>query len=106
MFSSNRRSRYNQVTVLLVSWEDEDPELPVSLKFTALKGVFAGLYGFQVEKWLIPLLKSHMKLNVRVLNFLEDSCSRHLKIVYYAGHGKLSNHGQMLWTRLANNWLD
>jgi hypothetical protein len=107
VFSSDRRSRYNKVSVLLLSWEDEDPELPVSLEIAALKDVFVDLYGFQVEEWLIPPQHSHMKLNMRVLNFLEDSSSRHLKIAYYAGHGKLSNHGQMLWTRLANNcfWL-
>lgn len=98
-FSSDRRSRYSQVSALLLSWEDEDPQLPVSIEIKALKDVFIDLYGFEVEEWQIPATESHMELNLRVLNFLKDSNTKHLKIVYYAGHGKLSNHGQSLWTR-------
>ena len=99
VFSGDRRSRYTHVSALLLSWEDEDPQLPVSLEIRDLKGVFVDLYGFEVEEWRIPTLNSHMELNLRILNFLKDSTSKHLKIVYYAGHGKLSNHGQSLWTR-------
>jgi hypothetical protein len=100
VFATDRRSRYTQVSALLLSWEDEDPQLPVSLEIRALKEVFVELYGFEVEEWLIPPVESHGELNMRVLNFLKGSNSKHLKIVYYAGHGKLSNHGQSLWTRL------
>jgi hypothetical protein len=100
VFTTDRRSRYTQVSALLLSWEDEDPQLPVSLEIRALKEVFVELYGFEVEEWLIPPVESHGELNMRVLNFLKGSNSKHLKIVYYAGHGKLSNHGQSLWTRL------
>lgn len=100
VFSTDRRSRYTQVSALLLSWEDEDPQLPVSLEIHALKDVFVELYGFEVEEWLIPQVDSHGELNMKVLNFLKGSNSNHLKIVYYAGHGKLSNHGQSLWTRL------
>jgi hypothetical protein len=99
VFSSDRRSRYTHVSALLLSWEDEDPQLPVSLEIRDLKDTFVDLYGFEVEEWRIPTLNSHMELNIRVLDFLKDSTSKHLKIVYYAGHGKLSNHGQALWTR-------
>ena len=102
IFSSDRRSRYTQVFALLLSWEDEDPELPGSLEMRALKEVFVDLYGFEVEQWQIPAVKSHMELSMRVLNFLKDSCSKHLKIIYYAGHGELSNHGSPLWTRYAS----
>jgi hypothetical protein len=100
-FSDDRRSRYTQVSALLLSWKDEDPQLPVSVEIRALKEAFVNLYGFEVEEWQIPPTNSHMELNMRVLNFLKDSCSKHLKIVYYAGHGKLSNHGQPLLTRFA-----
>jgi hypothetical protein len=34
-----------------------------------------------------------------ILEFLGDSDPRHLKIVYYAGHRKLTNHGQPARTR-------
>jgi hypothetical protein len=99
VFSSDRRSRYTQVSVILLSWEDEDPQLPVSLEISALKSVLVDLYGFDVEEYQIPATNSHLELNSRILNFLKDSDTKHLKIVYYAGHGKLSNHGQALWTR-------
>jgi len=99
VFSNDRRSKYTQVSALLLSWEDEDPRLPVSLEVCALKDVFVNLYGFEVEEWQIPATNSHMELNLKVLEFLKDSSINHLKIVYYAGHGKLSNHGQAVWTR-------
>jgi hypothetical protein len=99
VFSSDRRSRYTQVSALLLSWEDEDPQLPVSLEIKELKDVFVNQYGFDVDEWQIPAANSHMELNMKVLQFLKDSSSKHLKIVYYAGHGKLSNHGQAIWTR-------
>jgi hypothetical protein len=99
VFSSDRRSRYTQVSALLLSWEDEDPQLPVSLEINALKDVLINLYEFEVEEWKIPAHDSHMELNLKILQFLKDSSTKHLKIVYYAGHGKLSNHGQAIWTR-------
>jgi hypothetical protein len=99
VFSSDRRSRYTQVSALLLSWEDEDPQLPVSLEIDALKDVLVNLYGFEVEEWKIPAHDSHMELNLKILQFLKDSSTKHLKVVYYAGHGKLSNHGQAIWTR-------
>jgi hypothetical protein len=99
VFSSDQRSRYTQVSALLLSWEDEDPQLPVSLEINALKDVLVNLYEFEVEEWKIPTQDSHMELNLKILQFLKDSSTKHLKIVYYAGHGKLSNHGQAIWTR-------
>lgn len=99
VFSSERRSRYTQVSALLLSWEDEDPQLPVSLEINTLKDVLVNLYGFEVEEWKIPARDSHIGLNRKILQFLEDSSTKHLKVVYYAGHGKLSNHGQAIWTR-------
>lgn len=99
VFSSDRRSRYTKVTVLLLSWEDEDPQLPVSLEIEELKDVFVNLYGFEVDEWFIPPINSHGALNLKILQFLQDSCAKHLKLVYYAGHGRLSTHGQAVWTR-------
>ena len=96
VFSSECRSRYTQVSVILLSWEHEDPRLPVSLEISALKSVLVDLYGFDVEEYQIPAINSHLELNSRILNFLKDSDTKHLKIVYYAGHRKLNNHGQAL----------
>jgi hypothetical protein len=100
VFSSDRRSRYTKVTALLLSWEDEDPQLPVSLEIKELKDVLVNLYGFEVDEYKISQINSHGALNLRILQFLEASDSKNLKIVYYAGHGKLSTHGQAVWTRL------
>jgi hypothetical protein len=100
VFSSERRSRYTQVSALLLSWEDEDPQLPVSLEINTLKDVLVNLYGFEIEEWKIPAHDSHIRLNRKILQFLEDSSTKHLKDVYYAGHGKyVSNHGQAIWAR-------
>lgn len=73
--------------------------MPVSLEIAELKDVLVNLYGFEVEEWQIPSIRSHVELNSRILDFLKGSDMKHLKIVYYAGHGKMSNHGQAIWTR-------
>ncbi|KAE9364287.1 hypothetical protein N431DRAFT_421152 [Stipitochalara longipes BDJ] len=104
--TGDRRSRYTKVSAILLSWEDEDPNLPVSLEIESLRDVFINLYGFEVEEWRIPDVKSHTALNLKILQFLDDSDAKHLKIVYYAGHGKLSNHGQAIWTSHRNSKRD
>lgn len=99
IFPGDQISRYTEVHVIILSWEDEDPKLPVSLEIKALADVFTEIYGFEVEQWLIPSENSHNKLQSKVLKFLGDDDVGHLKIVYYAGHGKLTNHGTPAWTR-------
>jgi hypothetical protein len=92
-------SRYEKVDVILLSWEEEDPKLPVSIEIKELAEIFRELYGYEVEEWFIPAENCHNRLQARILEFLGDGDPRHLKIVYYAGHGKLTNHGQPAWTR-------
>ena len=99
VFSSDRNSRYTNVDVILLSWEDEDPNLPVSIEIKDLAKTFTEIYGFDVEEWLIPARNSHNRLQTKVLHFLGSGDPKHLKIVYYAGHGYLTNHGQLAWTR-------
>jgi hypothetical protein len=99
IFPGDQFSRYSKVHVILLSWEDEDPKLPVSLEIKSLAEVFSTLYGFEVEQWLIPSDNSHNKLQKKILHFLGDDDVSHLKVVYYAGHGKLTNHGTPAWTR-------
>jgi hypothetical protein len=96
VFSSDRRSKYTQVSALLLSQEDEDTQLPVSLEINSFKDVLVNLYGFEVEEWQIPTHDSHMEMNLKILQYLKDSGTKHLKVVYYVGHGKLSNHGQAI----------
>jgi hypothetical protein len=94
-----RASKYTRVDVILLSWKDEDPKLPVSVEVAALAHTFEDVYGHNVEHWLIPSEESHIKLQGKILQFLGDNDPAHLKIVYYAGHGRLTNHGQPAWTR-------
>jgi hypothetical protein len=99
VFPGGQHSRYEKVDVILLSWKDEDPKLPVSLEIRELADTFANLYGYHVEEFLIPSQDSHNQLQVKILQFLWNHNPSHLKIVYYAGHGKLTNHGQPAWTR-------
>ncbi len=99
IFPGDQLSRYTKVDVILLSWEDEDPKLPVSLEIKELAEIFDQLYQYNVTQWLIPSDDCHNRLQTKILQFLNGSDPRHLKIVYYAGHGKLTNHGQPAWTR-------
>jgi hypothetical protein len=99
IFPGDQISRYTKVDVILLSWEDEDPNLPVSREIKELAKIFSDLYAYDVEEWLIPADDSHNRLQKRILDFLGRSDPRHLKIVYYAGHGGLSNRGLPIWTR-------
>lgn len=74
VFTGDQRSRYTKVEAILLSWEE-------------------------VYEWLIPAEDSQNQLQSRILAFLGNSDPQHLKIVYYAGHGRLTNHGTPAWTR-------
>lgn len=99
VFTGDQKSRYSKVEVILLSWEDEDPKLPVSLEIMDLAAVFIDIYHYEVQEWQIPSEDSHNQLQSRILTFLGKSDPQNLKIVYYAGHGRLTNHGTPAWTR-------
>lgn len=103
VFPNEATSRYTDVSVLMLCWEDEDPQLPVSFEITRLFEVFQDIYHFNTEIWKIPDENPHHRLNKKILDFVEptDSSNEHLKVVYYAGHGKLSRERTLLWTRYA-----
>ncbi|KAL5323643.1 hypothetical protein ACEPPN_008183 [Leptodophora sp. 'Broadleaf-Isolate-01'] len=98
-YPHGQRSRYSNVYVLLLCWEDEDPQLPVSIEVNELQSMFEIMYGFDVEVWKIPSQSSHNKLNRKVLDFvaLGGDCKDDLKIVYYGGHGMLAHNRQASW---------
>lgn len=54
VFPNTSKSRYTKVSVLTLCWEDEDPNLPVSIEIEKLKSVFRDMYGFETELWKIP----------------------------------------------------
>ncbi|KAE9376522.1 hypothetical protein N431DRAFT_367619, partial [Stipitochalara longipes BDJ] len=100
LFPNLTRSRYTEVHVLMLSWEDVDPKLPVDLEMDPLFDVFQNMYNFRTERWQIPNLRSHKRVNDRVTEFLGDENKEHLKIVYYAGHACLTRNRLLSWT----NW--
>lgn len=95
------RSRYSHVSVLLISWSDEDPNLPVSLEIEKLHRVFQDLYGYDTEHWNIPDQNCYHKLTKKTVDFVEptDDSTKQLKIVYYAGHARLLDTRVLAWTR-------
>jgi hypothetical protein len=101
LFPNDSTSRYTKTSLLILSWEDEDPNLPVSVEISKLHAVFRKEYGFEVEVWKIPTNHSHFDLNQKVGSFVrpEEDDSQHLKIVYYAGHARLANNRTLVWTR-------
>ncbi|KAH7327414.1 hypothetical protein BKA65DRAFT_554973 [Rhexocercosporidium sp. MPI-PUGE-AT-0058] len=100
LFPNERTSRYTCVTVLMISWQDEDPRLPVSLEIAELIRVFTDIYHYDVEEFKIPALNPHYALNRKIMGFVEPAPNdkEHLKIVYYAGHGRLTKTRLLEWT--------
>ncbi|KAL8649045.1 MAG: hypothetical protein Q9226_005742 [Calogaya cf. arnoldii] len=83
-------SRYTDVNVILLSWEDDD--LRVVTEISELDHVFRYLYGYKTEQWKIPSIQSHIALVRRILDLLAVSASRDkLSIVYYGGHGYMGH---------------
>jgi hypothetical protein len=101
VFPNESRSKYTRVTVLMLSWEDEDPNLPVSIEISKLLHVFRNIYHFDVDIWKIPDRNPQWALTQRVMEFVcpAPGDKEHLKIVYYAGHGRLTKTRSLAWTR-------
>jgi hypothetical protein len=49
VFPNETKSRYKRVSVLMLSWADEDPRLPVSMEIDKLAAVLEDTYHFYVE---------------------------------------------------------
>ncbi|KAL8756996.1 MAG: hypothetical protein Q9199_002538 [Rusavskia elegans] len=105
-------SRYTDVKVLLLRWEDDD--LGVATEISELDDVFRYVYGYRTDQWKIPSSQSHIALMRRILDLLADSASRDkLLIVYYGGHAYMDDQRNCVWlsqvSRIANRiskcWL-
>ncbi|CAF3502709.1 unnamed protein product [Fusarium graminearum] len=95
-FPNSDYSRYNDVQVLLIQW-DED-ELQVEGELNELRRVF-NLYGFTTTKFRIPTSNSHRKLNQKVLSFVEEHENEDaLLVIYYGGHGIINKARQSTWS--------
>jgi len=92
VYPNSAGSKYSNVHVLLISWETEDPKLPVRREIVALHELFDHVYHYAVEEFRIPDSASHAAVSEKINAFvkLNDDSSDDLKIVYYAGHSMLS----------------
>jgi hypothetical protein len=97
IFPNKGRSRYKDVRVLLLRWEEDT--MGVQYELDDLAETFKSTYGFETEIWQIPTIKSHFALMGRALQVVQDyGKADNLLIVYYAGHGLMNPSRQALWT--------
>ncbi|KAF5876582.1 putative glucose-methanol-choline oxidoreductase protein [Botrytis fragariae] len=103
-YPNDQKIKYARVYALLILWEDEDPQLPVSLEVHELGVVLASIYNYDVQIYRIPSGGSHKKLNQKILDFVElgEDSKEDLKIVYYGGHGMLAQNRQPCWASRSN----
>lgn len=89
-------TRYSQVYVLLVSWEEDD--LGVATEINRLGHVFQDRYHFKVQYYRIPSAKPDRALYSRVLGFLDLDGDDTLLIFYYGGHSvRRQSNEAVLW---------
>ncbi|KAL8919466.1 MAG: hypothetical protein Q9208_006751 [Pyrenodesmia sp. 3 TL-2023] len=90
------RSRYHDVYVLLLSWEDDD--LGVQSEVNELDHVFENVFRYKTNRWRIPTSKSHNALVRRIMEALEEAeVGNSLLIVYYGGHGYMNEDRHCVW---------
>ncbi|KAI9643508.1 hypothetical protein NHQ30_008127 [Ciborinia camelliae] len=106
-FPNDHYSRYTEVHALLISWEDEDPDLQVYAEIQSLRKVLEEDYHFEVQTYAIPNFGSHNALAKKISRFVDyegkneknvKSMKNILKIVYYGGHGSTAINGEPYWT--------
>jgi len=100
IYPNDKNSRYSRVYVLLISWQKQDPKLPVEIEISCLRRVLEDVYHFDIEEFRIPDEDSHGEVNEKINAFVKvnKNSSDDLKIVYYAGHSRLSRTKELLWT--------
>ncbi|KAL8723582.1 MAG: hypothetical protein Q9225_000124 [Loekoesia sp. 1 TL-2023] len=95
-FPRASRSRYSDVYVLLISWEDDD--LGVVTEIDELEVLLRHMYQYRTDQWRIPSAKSHNALARRIIQSLDDfESSDKLFILYYGGHGYMNEDRQCVW---------
>ncbi|KAN0095444.1 hypothetical protein V8E51_016155 [Hyaloscypha variabilis] len=97
IFPNKGRSRYENVHVLLLRWEEDS--MGVQYELDDLAKSFGTTYGYATETWLIPSVKSHFALMEKALQVVRDfGKADNLLIVYYAGHGHMNASRQAMWS--------
>ncbi|KAG4431285.1 hypothetical protein IFR05_013229 [Cadophora sp. M221] len=97
IFPNKGRSRYKDIQVLLLRWEEDT--MGVQYELDDLATCFAEDYGFKTETWLIPNAQPHLALMGKAFKMVQEfGMKDNLLIVYYAGHGGMNSSRQPLWT--------
>ncbi|KAL2048673.1 hypothetical protein N7G274_000585 [Stereocaulon virgatum] len=93
----DERPRYQEIHVLLISWEDDN--LGVVKEISELREVFQKTYCYSTKEFQIPSHKSHNALAKQILEFVDEPESKEsLLIVYYGGHGYMNDDRQCIWS--------
>ncbi|CAD6448094.1 88532b95-296d-43b4-9bfb-982be07c9793 [Sclerotinia trifoliorum] len=96
-FPNRGRSRYAEVLVVLIKWEESD--IDAQPEFNALRTMFEICYGFTTDTWSIPSTHSHNKLMLQAMNYIEKHGTEdNLIIIYYGGHATINNSRQATWS--------
>ncbi|KAI9650691.1 hypothetical protein NHQ30_000713 [Ciborinia camelliae] len=96
-FPNRGRSRYAEVLVVLIRWEESD--IDAQPEFNALRSMFEICYGFTTDTWSIPSTHSHNKLMLQAINYIEKHGTEdNLIIIYYGGHAIMNNSRQTTWS--------
>jgi hypothetical protein len=112
----SQKSPYNNVSVLILKWEDEviekgeeeeeedkddiEQRAAAQAELATFEQLLRERYNFRTERYNIPAVASaSIKLGIRVQNFLERQALDHLLIVYYAGHAYVGMDNQLFWAR-------
>lgn len=101
VYPNDNKSRYSRVYVLLICWKTQDPKLPVEREIRELRRVFEEVYRYNTEEFEIPDSESHAAVSEKINSFVkvDSNSSGDLKIVYYAGHSRLSRTKELLWSK-------
>ncbi|TGO63706.1 hypothetical protein BCON_0011g00480 [Botryotinia convoluta] len=101
MSAKNASVAYREVHVLLLSWDRKDDDLHVEQEQVAdLENVFRDIFKYKTTQKILqqnPRKHPQVQINLYLAQFVADHDDLNtLLIVYYAGHGKLSDDGDGL----------
>lgn len=98
-----QQNDYDAVDVLFLSWKDGDTRMHEQL--VKLKDVFKDIYNYDIEEWLIPSQNPYSSLNQYLLDYkAHHDGPRKLLILYYAGHGSLTQDQDLIWMWYVVSW--
>jgi hypothetical protein len=108
-FPVHRQPRNATVSVLMLSWEDDD--LGVMSELIRLRQVFDQEYHFDTEIWEIPSQKPTRRLCDKIIEWKESCCENQVQqgeplpllILYYGGHAEEKVNNHCVWRRCKNN---